>query len=182
MVGMVLKSQDVYVLLKLAALGAENWSYSQLGHELGMSPSQVHSAVKRAVKAGLAIDDGGNVRPNIRNLSEFLQHGIQYVFVPDRGELTRGVATAYAAPVMEGMFALDGEPPPVWPDAEGSVRGIGFSPLHKSAPRAAQRDARLYELLALVDMIRGGRARERAMATRELKNRLENYVGPKSEH
>ena len=147
-----------------------------------MSPSQVHSAVRRAVKAGLAIDDGGSVRPNIRNLSELLQHGIKYVFVPDRGELTRGVATAHAAPIMDGMFVLGDEPPPAWPAAEGSVRGIGFSRLHKSAPCAVQHDARLYELLALVDILRGGRARERAVAIRELKNRLENYVGPEPEH
>ncbi|MES9855799.1 MAG: hypothetical protein ABW166_04230 [Sedimenticola sp.] len=179
---MILKPQDIYVLLKLVALGSGRWSYSQLGVELGMSPSQVHSAVKRAVRAGLAIDGGGQIRPNIRNLGEFLQHGIQYVFVPDRGELMRGFPTAYAAPVLSNGLILDDEPPPVWPSPEGSVRGIGFSPLHKSAPKAIQRNSEFYDLLALVDAIRGGRARERAIAIKELKSRLEKYVGPKSEY
>ncbi len=78
---------------------------------------------------------------------------------------------------MEGVFVSDGEPPPVWPDVEGGIRGIGFSPLHKSVPRAAQHDSKLYDLLALVDMIRGGRARERAVAIKELNHRLEDYVG-----
>jgi hypothetical protein len=37
---------------------------------------------------------------------------------------------------------------------------------------AALRDDKLYELLALVDAIRDGRAREREIAARELKKRL----------
>lgn len=69
----------------------------------------------------------------------------------------------------------DEEPPPIWPDPEGEVRGIGFSPLAKSAPQAARLDPALYELLALVDAIRAGRARERDIAARELSKRLEAY-------
>ena len=48
------------------------------------------------------------------------------------------------------MFIADGEPPPVWPDPEGEVRGMAFSPLYKSVPKAAQRGPKLYELLVLV--------------------------------
>lgn len=51
---------------------------------------------------------------------------------------------------------------------------MAFSPLYKSAPQAARRDEKLYELLALVDAIRG-RARERDLAARELRKRLERY-------
>jgi hypothetical protein len=49
---------------------------------------------------------------------------------------------------------------------------MAFSPLYKLAPGAAREDERLYELLVLVDAIRGGRARERELAIRELKKRL----------
>jgi hypothetical protein len=62
----------------------------------------------------------------------------------------------------------------VWPDAEGSVRGIEFSPLYKNVPQAALRDTKLYELLALVDAIREGRAREREVAIRELTARIDS--------
>jgi hypothetical protein len=55
------------------------------------------------------------------------------------------------------------------------VRGESFSPLYKSAPYAAKNDSELYQLLALVDGIRGGRAREREIAKKELKIRLEQY-------
>jgi hypothetical protein len=76
----------------------------------------------------------------------------------------------------------DGEPPPVWPHPEGEVRGIGFSPLHKSAPVAASQDAAFYDLLALVDVLRAGRARERAIAGRELQKRLKTHGDTKPQH
>ena len=90
-----------------------------------------------------------------------------------KGSLTRGVPTAYAASPLKEQIAPDGEPVPVWPYAEGTVRGYSFSPLHKNAPLAALEDQRFYELLALVDALREGRARERELAGRELKLRLE---------
>ena len=43
-----------------------------------------------------------------------------------------------------------------------------FSPLYKSVPRAARRDARLYELLALVDAIRAGGGKAHDAAVSEL--------------
>lgn len=52
----------------------------------------------------------------------------------------------------------------VWPCPEGKVRGESFSPLYRSVPVAARNDPHLYEVLALVDAIRGGRNRERKMA------------------
>jgi len=60
----------------------------------------------------------------------------------------------------------------VWPYAEGAIRGEEFEPLYPSVPFAAQRDPKLYELLALVDAIRDGRARERSLAAKELESRL----------
>ena len=83
--------------------------------------------------------------------------------------------TAYASAPMDSYFPTYNELPPVWPDPEGDVRGESFSPLYKSAPRAAKKDPKLYQLLALVDAIRGGRARERDIAIKELEKRLEQY-------
>lgn len=169
---MNLKPQDVLVLLKLVALGGRSWSYAWLAVQLGMSPSQLHAAVKRALAAQLAIRHEGTVVPQVRNLEEFLTHGLKYAFVPERGELTRGMPTAHAAPPLAQHFASTSEPPPVWPDPEGQTRGMAFAPLYKLAPGAAREDPRLYELLVLVDAIRGGRAREHQLAIRELQKRL----------
>ena len=76
---------------------------------------------------------------------------------------------------MEKEFIKDNELPPVWPDPEGDVRGLSFSPLYKSAPNAAKKDHDLYEYLALVDAIRGGRVREKKLAIKVLKDKLESY-------
>jgi hypothetical protein len=171
----ILKPQDVLFLLKLVALHGKVWSYNKLAVDLGMSPAEVHAAGKRAVAAQLAVQRQGTLIPNIRNLTEFLVHGIRYVFVPERGELTRGMLTIFAAPPLNESFVPSSEPPPVWPDPQGTERGIAFSPLYKSVPVAARADQQLYELLALADAIRGGRARERSIAVKELKKRLSGY-------
>jgi hypothetical protein len=53
------------------------------------------------------------------------------------------------------------------------VRGTSFTPLYKNVPEASKRDPKLYELLALVDTIRDGRARESEIAIRELTARID---------
>lgn len=137
-----------------------------------MSTSEVHAGIKRGVAAKLMDFQRG--RPVKKALEEFLIHGVKYAFPPDRGGLTRGLPTAYAAAPLRKMISQPKEPPPVWPDPEGDVRGYEFSPLYKSVPRAALKDSKLYEILALVDAIRYGRAREREIAVRELKARIGN--------
>ena len=140
-----------------------------------MSPSGVFGSVKRAAECRLL--DAETKRPRRAAVEEFLIHGIKYVFPPKRGGLTRGMPTSYAAPPLNSQLVLSTEHPPVWPYAQGTVRGYSFSPLHKSVPQAAEKDALLYELLALVDAIRGGRARESSIAVDELRARLKPHKG-----
>ena len=170
---MILKPQDVLILLKLVALDGQPWRQIQLASELGFSQGEVSSGLKRAMAARLLVHDGEHVRPAQSLLLEFLLHGVPYVFIPDRGALTRGMPTAEAAPVFSGLLMPGDDPPPVWPDPDGTIRGESFSPLYPSAPSAARRDAVLYDLLALVDGLRGGKARVRSFARKELKKRLE---------
>ncbi len=172
---MSLKPQDVLLLLKLISIGNRHWSYNELALELGLSPSQVHASVARAIKAKLAYRNDSTIRVNGRNLGEFISCCIQYLFIPETGGLTRGVPTSIAAPPMKAEFSLGEEPVPVWPDSEGGVRGESFLPIHKAAPVAARNDPQLYELLALVDAIRGGRAREKEFAIGVLNKKLKAY-------
>ncbi|MHB8876059.1 MAG: hypothetical protein ACYC8T_20405 [Myxococcaceae bacterium] len=67
-------------------------------------------------------------------------------------------------------FARTSEAPWVWPSPEGKVRGESFSPLYRSAPKAALGDSKLYAALALVDAVRGGAAREKELAVSMLRN------------
>jgi len=162
---MELKPQDIVVALKLFTHGTERLSMQRLGALLGLSSSRIHESIHRLARANLAKRLGpGRYRPNTANLIEFIVHGLKYAFVPEIGEYTRGIPTAaYAPPLSEELPASD-EPPYVWPDPEGAVQGISFSPLHRCIPKAIRQDARLYELLAMVDSIRGGRIRDRRMA------------------
>jgi hypothetical protein len=169
---MVLKPQDVVVLLKLVALGDQGWTFQRLAVELSISQSEVHAAVRRAVAARLMTEASSAGRPVRAALLEFLVHGAKYAFPPERGELTRGVPTGYAAAPLDKAIAGSSEPPPVWPYAEGKVRGYAFAPLYRTVPEAALRDPEFYELLALVDAIRDGRARERNLARQALEKRL----------
>lgn len=52
----------------------------------------------------------------------------------------------------------------VWPDAAGEDWGAVITPLYPKVPTAARADARLYELLALTDVLCVGRPRERQLA------------------
>lgn len=174
---MILKPQDVLILAKLVVIGGDDWSYGRMATALWMSPSEVHAGVKRLVKAHLALDRQDRVTPNARNMESFLFYGLPYVFVPDLGEITRGMPTGYAGPVLSPFFQTGEDLPPVWPDPDGEVRGQSFSPLYKSVPKAAREDRRLYELLSLIDAIRGGRARERQLACDELKVRMNLNAG-----
>jgi hypothetical protein len=166
---MSLKEHDIVVVLKLVSLGERRWSYPSLAEDLSMSPSGVYGSVKRAVESKLL---DAEKKPRRIALEEFLIHGVKYVFPPRRGGPTRGMPTSYAAPPLDSLIVQSTEHPPVWPYARGTVRGYAFFPLHKSVPLAAEKDVRLYELLALVDAIRGGRAREVSIATQEIKERL----------
>ena len=172
---MILKPQDIVVLLKLIAIGKSDWSYAKLAVDLYMSPSEVHAAIKRSLRAQLSFQYNSQIIPNTKTLKEFIIHGIRYVFIPERGEITRGLPTIFAAAPMANELVSSGDPPPVWPDPEGDIRGQSFSPLYKSVPSAARKDGKLYELLVLVDALRGGNTRERKIASLEIQRRLDYY-------
>lgn len=170
---MQLRPQDVLVALKLAVLPEDaRPTYASLAASLGMSASEVHAAVKRAKAARLVLNFGENLRPNRIALLEFAIHGLKYAFPPHFGPVTLGIPTAYAAPPLSTQILPDKDPPPIWPSAKGSVRGVTLEPFAKHVPVAAQNDPKLYELLALIDATRIGRARERELAARYLKKHL----------
>jgi hypothetical protein len=133
----------------------------------------VHAGLERAAIAQLARKDKGGKATVVRQaLRSFIEHGARYAFPATRGELTRGLPTGYAAPPLRERIVQPSEPPPVWPHKLGTVRGAAFFPLYPTVPEAAARSPALYELLALFDAVRGGSARERAIALQLLDERL----------
>jgi hypothetical protein len=86
------------------------------------------------------------------------------------GTIVKGIPTAHsAAPLREVIQSTE---PYVWPSGKGTLRGQSIAPLYPSVVDAVQNDPKLHELLALVDALRVGKAREKELAITELKKRI----------
>lgn len=168
-----IKPQDVLVLLKLCLWKEREWRHVDLSLELGLSQTEVSFALSRCRASGFL--DEAKKRVNRSALLEFLAHGLKYVYPVQPGPLCRGMPTAHSAAPLSERIVSDEHDQFVWPYGEGKMRGQAIEPLYESVPFAAQKDPQLHELLALVDALRVGRARERAIAARELEDR----IGPK---
>lgn len=170
---MSLKAQDILVALKLALRGGWSGSYAALAAELGLSASEVHAAVRRLEEARLMEPAEKRIRRTA--LRSLLVHGVPYVFAARAGEMTRGTPTAWAAPTFVGEGVSTDPLPPVWPDPQGRTQGVAVEPIYASSPLAAAKDATLYAVLAAVDALRLGRARERAAAVAKLEELLPSH-------
>lgn len=170
----VLRPQDLVVLLRLVLDRGPTPTYAALATELGMTASGVHAAVERAVAAQLARKDSSGKALVVRDaLRLFMTHGARYCFPATHGGMSRGMPTGYAAAPLRDLIVEGTDPVPVWPHKHGTVRGFAFFPLYPSVPEAAGRNAGLSELLVLFDAIRGGSPRERALAIDLLDERLQ---------
>lgn len=152
-------------------------SYTARALELqtGISKTQINLSLKHCMEIGLAKTDRkfGVPRANTKALFEFIVYGLKYVFPARAGELTRGIATGFAAPVLDKSLISGGEHVPVWSYARGNTMGTKVEPLFRTAVDASRRDPEMYALLALVDAIRLGQPRERNLAAELLHYRLE---------
>lgn len=165
----MLKPQDIVVALKLCLCSSPP-TYALLGKTVGLSASEAHAAVQRLIDSQLPDPEGKTVHRE--KLKNFIVHGLPVAFPAKAQELTRGLPTAWAAPVMKAANFQSDAPHPVWPDPEGNVQGTAIKPLYKTVVTTAKQDPALYAMLALVDAIRLGRARERHYAEKELTSRL----------
>jgi hypothetical protein len=184
-----MKSQDIVVLLKLVSLQEDDQSSDAVPQEprnddaysvrnlealLAISKTEISASINRSLSSGLLGRDheSGRPKPNRRNLHNFIVHGLKFAFPAKPGAMTRGLPTAFAAPMLQGQLISGGEYIYVWPFAEGRAIGQSVKPLFKNVPEAVQKDERLYEYLALVDAIRLGNQREANLAAERLSERL----------
>lgn len=164
-----LKPQDILILLKIISINSDAWNQKPIAGDLGLSQSEVSESVARSKYAGLLDPKGKKVMKLA--LMEFLQYGIRYVFPQKPGPVVRGIPTSHSAPPLKAE--IQSTESYVWPYAKGTLRGHSIIPLYGSVPEAALKDEILYELLALVDALRVGRAREKEIAVVELKKRFQ---------
>lgn len=160
--GLLLPNRELPLQLSEASASAAPGAQEQFG---------IYRVTRKRVRRSALPDGEGAVdnvvRPHSHNLAEFALHGAKYAFPAVKLPLVIGVPTSHSAPAFAGVFA-PGSTDFVWPHPNGSVRGVGVEPLHPSVPFAAMQDTKLYEMLALFDALRVGKARERGMALERL--------------
>jgi hypothetical protein len=169
----MLKPLDIVILLAahLEGLRDAAWTFASLAVRLGVSPSQVHTGLKRAEAARLW--HARDRRAMELLLVDFAAHGIPHVFPPRVGPPARGIATASSWEALDRQ--LSPGPGYVWPHSGGTRIERTLEPLDRRVPTMVREDAGLHEALAMIDALRVGRTRERMLARDILKARL---LGP----
>jgi|ERR1700761_6685477 len=170
----MVKDADIYVLAGLLAQD-EQWSYRSLADRLQVPHPVVQRALARAKGADLYSSDRREVHR--LHFEEFAIHALRFVAPARLGALMPGVPAAWGAePMADAIRSSGGEPPPVWPFAQGRVRGQAIEPLHAAAPEAVEDWPELGELLAVLDSLRAGDARVRKVAGGLLSDRLHSQA------
>ena len=162
------KPQDILLLLKLVSINDQSWKQKTVADAIGISQSEVSESVVRLKFSGLLDPTGKKVMRLA--LMDVLQFAVKYIFPQKPGAVVRGIPTSHSASPLKEQIQSSEEY--VWPYAKGLIKGHSIIPLYSSVPKAALQDNLLYELLILVDAIRVGRAREREIAVKELKQRI----------
>ncbi|MCU1718176.1 MarR family transcriptional regulator [Pseudomonas sp. 5P_3.1_Bac2] len=152
----------------------DSYSVRALEASLGISKSEVASALKRCQQIGLLRLEPSTQLPRVNSkaLLGFIEYGSRYVFPVKPAEIVRGIPTSFSAPVLQGSLMSGGDLIHVWPDAYGNRKGQSVTPLFKTVPGAVKKDPLLYEYLALIDAIRLGNAREANLANQMLREKV----------
>ncbi len=162
-----LQAVDLFVILKLAALRDPSAPASIVAEQTGLSNDAVALSLHRLGAMGLLKEEGEHRRINKLALRKCLEDAVRWIAPAELGGLEVGLPTAHSAPPLAAKLIGDDDPM-VIPLPQGPARGRAVTPLHPLAPGAAARDPKLYALLALVDALRIGGAREREVAAKEL--------------
>ena len=169
----MLTAQDLLVALKLLDENTPTHSYALLGQSLGLSAADVQQAIKRLTASRLLRE--GSFSPIRAALVNVLVKGVPYFMPAPQAteQVVRGVATGCCvAPLPCGTTQSL-----VWPDPYGDAEGYPIEPLCPEAVTAARKDPRLYQLLALTDLVRSQRSslKERSLAAQKLEQAI---LGP----
>ncbi len=164
-----MRPQDIVILLKILCYHSRKWYHKDLANDLSLSTAEISNSLQRCALSGLLDIDKKKVR--VQSLLEFLMYGIQYVFPQRPGNISRGIPTAHSHPFMKALFNSDQIY--VWPDAKSDDKGLSVQPLYPAVVSAVKKDEQLYLLLALVDVLRMGKTREKEAAIIKLKELFE---------
>lgn len=175
----MLTGNDVLVLVRLAAKFDESWTFRELASELAVDSAALHRSVGRLKQTKLLDADRKPIRTN---LEEFLAHGLRYLVPAELGPLGRGIPTAWGAPPLANLVAVQDAEAPVWPDPNGDSRGPLLDPVAEGVPSLAKNDRGVGEWFALIDAVRIGRAREQRIAGEQLGKKIWDEQELRHEH
>lgn len=162
-----MRPHDIVVLLKILISGKDVYN-KDLANDLKISQSEISESLTRSQIAGLI--DSTKRKVFTKNLLDFIQYGLAYVFPVVPGALVRGIPTAHSAPVLKDDIISNEIL--VWPYHSGDAKGQSIQPLYANAVDAVQNDELLYDTLSLIDSIRVGKVREKELAIKKLKTIL----------
>ena len=162
----MLRPQDLVILLKIISLSDDRWMNKDIASSLFLSPSEISISLSRSEIAGLLDNSRRHVRKQA--LVELLVYGVPYILPQIPGSVTLGVPTAHSHEYFIGK--ISSSEMYVWPDAESNYRGFSVEPLYSNVAKAAKLDEKLYLYLALIDVLRMGKVREKGIAIDKLKH------------
>lgn len=172
----MLQAVDCVILCKLIAQKESVMTHRDLAEQLFLSRATISVGLRRLLQSGLVRTEveTNKLLPVIASVDEFIVHGFKYIFPAEMGKFTKGIATGIAAPVFKGKLVLGNDPIFVWPYEYGEVKGLAIKPLSPNVPKsvALGKDRQFYDLLALIDAMRQGRARERNIAVELFKEAI----------
>lgn len=162
-----MRPQDIVVLLKIVLMEKRDWQFQDIARTLYISPAEVSESLHRSSRAGLV----NHERRKVHQMSffEFLQYGMPFVFPQSPGPMSKGMATGHSHRYFSNSIIYNELY--VWPEAGGKDYGQAIEPFYPNKVKAAKQDDNLYEALAMLDVIRTGRTREKKIAIDYL-NRL----------
>lgn len=162
---MQLKAQDTLLALKLWSLNSsgEVFAMRDLAELIAISVGEVSKGVRRLRLSRLVVERDGVFYVEKGALLEWVSFGVRYAYPQENVGYGRGIATAWNCPLIQSDI-VPPQPPLVWPASGGDSEGVLIQAIHPSVPFAISRDKNLYQAFALLEVIRGGKPRELAIA------------------
>ncbi|MES2525556.1 MAG: hypothetical protein V4598_00655 [Bdellovibrionota bacterium] len=145
-----MQSEDVLVLLKIAAIESCEWTPAQLSYELGHTVAEIEASLKRLTDKKLL---RSTFRPDPDLFKKFLLMELPKLFPVKPGKLTRGILTG----AKQAPYFTTGLPYTsiwVWPSENGKDWGFEIAPLSPHTCFAAFNDRKLRQLLAIAETLR----------------------------
>ncbi len=161
-----MKKQDVVVGLSIYSMEKRDskWRIIDIANNTFLSASEITESIKR-LKLSSILNSERKVIEN--NFLEFIVYGLKYAFPAKIGMPCIGIPTAHSGKFLKKRINTQKSDLYVWPYQNALTRGVSIEPLYKTLPKIALNDDFMYKYLALIDLIRIGRSREKNIAIKE---------------